>query len=222
MIARNLKKLLVGLTTAALFSAPAIATPWVEVGDAGDTIASAQGTFQPVTSISGSLFGSENGPFAFDLVDIYRISVGAPTFLSITTAPGNAADSINDPVLYLFDSAGMALVMNDDDGINGTQSTIGPLSPIYLPGNYYIAVTFSGAEPLSAAGASLFDAFGSFLAISTDPLASWTGGPLTTNFDVPGVYELALTTIPVPSGLLLLVPGLLGLGAVRRSIRAVR
>ncbi len=222
MIARKLRTLLVGITTAALLSAPALATPWVEVGDAGDTIATAQGTLQPVTSISGSLFGSQNGPFAYDLVDLYKIAVGAPTYLNITTAPGTAPDAINDPVLYLFDSMGMALVMNDDDGVNGTQSTIGALGPIYLPGNYYIAVTFAGVEPLSAAGASLFDVFGSFLAISSDPLSTWGGAPLTTNFDVPGGYQLTLTTIPVPSGLLLLVPGLFGLVAARRSIRAVR
>lgn len=221
MIVNRFKKHLLSLAALALISTPVFAVPWIEVGDAGETLATAQTTSSPATSISGSLYANPNGPGQLDYVDIYRIYVGAPTYLTISTGTGAAADAINDPVLYLFGQDGRGVVMNDDDGVNGSQSSIAPLNATYLPGFYYVAIAFAGLEPLNLAGLSLFDAFGSFGVISSDPLASWTGSPLTTNFDIPGAYTLSLNNVPVPSGLLLLVPGLLGLGAIRRKIRAI-
>jgi hypothetical protein len=217
------KKHFVGVAALALISTPVLAVPWIEVGDAGETVATAQSTTEPVTSISGSLYANPNGPGQLDYVDIYQIAVGAPIYLRISSGTGFALDAINDPVLYLFDQDGRAIVMNDDDGLpgtNGTQSTISPLNATYLPGFYYVAIAFAGLEPLNLAGLSLFDAFGSFGVLSSDPLASWIGAPLSPNVDIPGGYTLTLNTVPVSSGLLLLVPGLLGLGAIRRKISA--
>jgi hypothetical protein len=222
VIVSSIKKKFLTIAALALISSPVAALPWIEMGDAGETIATAQSTTEPVTSISGSLYSNPNGPGQIDLVDIFRIAVGAPSFLRITTGNGLAPNAIDDPVLYLFDQNGVAIVMNDDDGLNGAQSTITPLNSSYLAGIYYIAIAFAGVEPLGTGGTSLFDIFGSFAVNSTDPLASWTGAPLSTNPDLNGSYTLTLKTVPVPSGLLLLMPCLLGLGALRRNIRATR
>jgi hypothetical protein len=221
VILNRFKKHFLSFAALALVSTPVFAVPWIEVGDAGETLATAQTTSSPATSISGSLYANPNGPGQLDYVDIYRIYVGAPAYLTISTGTGAAADAINDPVLYLFGQDGRAIVMNDDDGVNGSQSSIAPLNATYLPGFYFVAIAFAGLEPLNLAGTSVFDAFGGFGVLSSDPLASWTGAPLTTNFDIPGAYTLSLNNVPVPSGLLLLVPGLLGLGAIRRKIRAI-
>jgi hypothetical protein len=220
VIVNCVKKHLLSLAALALVSTPVSAVPWIEVGDAGETIATAQGTSEPVTSISGSLFANPNGPSAIDYVDIYQISVGAPIYLTISTGTGSAMDALNDPVLFLFGQDGRAIVMNDDDGANGSQASISPIDASNPPGIYYIAIAFAGLEPLNLSGQSLFDAFGSFGVLSSDPLDSWLGAPLSTNFDIPGAYTLSLNTVPVSSGLLLLMPGLLGLAAIRRKISA--
>ena len=139
------------------------------------------------------------GPDAFDLVDLYRIKIGSPAKFYATTGDGSDAFLIADPVLYLFDSAGRAVVMNDD--ADGSQSAILGLPMGYGAGFYFPRDLVRRRRSRPTALDPLFDVFGTGGVLSANALGGWQGDPLTPNFDIPGVVRHRPQGVPEPGSL---------------------
>lgn len=157
-------------------SAPAVASPWNEIGDAGSLPASAQTTAGsgPLTSIQGRL--------ATDIdQDVYCIRVTDPAaFQAVLTC---VAFSGND--LWLFDAAGVGVAHND--ACSGGQTNVG--SPLVTTGGlYYLAVSpsaddaLNGALPIwnppSASGQRSPDGPG-----APGPISGWSNAGVVSNFN---------------------------------------
>lgn len=150
---------ILGITVVTVFLAlPSVtrADTWTEVGDAGQTLPSAQYTGavggNPLSMIFGSLGSSGD-------VDVYYINIAVASTFSATTVNALTTTAGLDTQLYLFGSNGAAIYANDDDpGGLSSQSTLpagnllGPLSP----GFYYLAIATSGNEPVNFANTLLF------------------------------------------------------------------
>jgi hypothetical protein len=203
---------------AAGLAAPAFAGPdWVERGDAGSFIATAQITtgIGGIRSLTGELTAAGRG--APDLEDVYIIRIDDPSAFSITLVNANFT-----PALYLFNltQASQALGLL---GVNGTlvsTSTDGTQAQVTEPGLYALAVTYAGNIPQSRTGA-IFN-FTSPTEISgpdgpggINPLESWNptvplvGG--NYDLDVDGVD---FADVPAPGAAMLL--GAAGLLVARR------
>jgi hypothetical protein len=139
-----------GLLVAALVFAvlsvasTAQAQTWVETGDAGDQISTAQVTVGPgqLIQIQGSLASPTDA-------DVYcvRLTVPQPMFAGLI---GFNCASDDSPNAWLFDAAGNGIASNAL--CSGGAKAI--YAPVALPaGNYYVAVSFSGYDPQSAGGA---------------------------------------------------------------------
>ncbi len=210
---RNLGYSLAGIAALAL-SGPASAA-FIEVVDAGDSTSTAASVYG-ANQILGQLNAVPTGPDAFDLVDLFRIKIGTPAKFYATTGDGSDVFLIADPVLYLFDGAGLPVVMNDDT--DGSQSTIMGLPSGYAAGFYFLGIAFAGVEPTDGMSA-LFDVFGTGGVNNPSALGGWQGEPLTPNTDIAALYAIDLMGVPEPGSLLLLSLGLLGAAASRRARR---
>jgi subtilisin-like proprotein convertase family protein len=127
------------------------ANTWYEVanggGDAGNLPSSAQvvvGTASgaPVAQIRGSLDSGSD-------VDMYQIDICDQSLFSASSFPGTSYDT----QLFLFNNAGLGVVMNDDvpEGFPGDatlQSRIGN-SLVLNGGTYYLAISRYDADPAS-------------------------------------------------------------------------
>jgi hypothetical protein len=140
-----------------MLTGAALAGPdWTEVGDAGSFFNSAQapaGTGQ-IRSISGSLGG--RGP-SVDYEDMYIIGVDTPTAFRLEVInPGF------DAQLFVFNitlsGGALGLLANDNADGNTTDplltpvATDGSLAILDLPGDYLVAVTGKGRNPISNGG----------------------------------------------------------------------
>jgi len=220
---------------AAIVAAPGTASAgfvWVESGPdgAGDLLATAQATYDSsynaLDGIQGMLTSMVpvNGNPLYQ-VDLYKIRISDwATFSATTDLAGNGA---LDSALFLLDSSGSGVYMNDDSN-GGMLSTLpagnaaGPLAN----GIYYLAVALGGASALDALGQALFDS-GNFDDVlggnGNGPLASWTTS--FPSFDEsPWSYRIALTgatnsDIPEPGGLALLLAGGIAAWLARRPVR---
>ena len=165
---------------------------WTEVGDAGQTIPTSQGTGFPEGTSLSMIFGSLSFP---NDVDIYRISITTPSTFSATTV--NAVTSALDTQLYLFNFNGTPVYANDDDpGGSSLQSTLpaGNANGPVLTGVFYLAIATTGTEAVNAVNQLIFSPDSPSNTIrtpaNTGGLAGWdtTAGDPST-----GAYEIDLT-----------------------------
>ncbi|HEY4284969.1 MAG TPA: PEP-CTERM sorting domain-containing protein [Chthoniobacterales bacterium] len=178
---------------------------WTEVGDAGQTVPTAQGTGLPEGTSLSTIFGSIGS--AND-VDLYRISIQVPSTFSATTVNALTGTSGLDTQLFLFNFNGKSVYANDDDGASMTLQSTLPASnangPV-LVGTYFLAIATSGNEAVDAVNQLLFSPDSPSTGIRTPngsagALSSWDN-----TFGDPsiGAYEIdltgAFTAVPEPS-----------------------
>jgi hypothetical protein len=179
---------------------------YTEIGDAGQTIGTAQST-GPIGGLAlTQIFGSIG---SIGDADIYIISISNPGAFSATTVNSLTGTSGLDTALFLFNSSGRPVYSNDDDpGGLSLQSTLpagNALGPVSA-GTYYLAISLSGSEPVNFANQLLFATGASTAVLGPNPSAT---GP-EVNFDSSlvdpssaiGAYEIDLTgtqTVPEPS-----------------------
>ncbi len=193
------------------------AQTYIESPDAGQTLATAQFTGvspgNPLTGISGSIATGGDA-------DLFLIFISDPANFFATTVNGSTTI---DTQLFLLTLGGNPIFLNDDaaSGLSlGSTLPAGSLS-LLTPGFYFLGISLSGVDPVTAANQVLFDP-----SISSTGLAGPNPaltGPLGGFFDsgfgnTPGSYLIQLggaqsTAVPEPSTniLILLAVGLIAL-----------
>lgn len=128
----------------------AVLAQWSEgPTDAGEILSQAQRVHEtggaPLDTIEGSLDADD--------ADLYRIHICEPMAFSATTVGGSTVDTR----LYLFALSGVGRAMSDDS-MGTQQSTLGSAFIMELaPGDYYLAVSVKGRDPLDLAGDALWN-----------------------------------------------------------------
>ena len=184
---------IVAIVLSALAPGSLRAQVYLETTDAGATLAAAttaagSGSLQEIDgTISG---GSDVDIFKLRIVDLANFSA---TTVNLTTSM--------DTQLYIFDSAGNALVGNDDATGSSFQSTIptGSLSSVSLGSDvFYLAVSLSGNNPINSSSQLLFATYGANTTVLLTPAASVSPTTLDsfdggTYFAESGAYAINLT-----------------------------
>ena len=193
-----------GLATLALAPAALAGPDWIEIGDAGSGVGTAQVPIRVsgvtfLRSISGNL---ASGYGASDYEDLYVIRVTDAAGFSIAPV---AADF--NPVLYLFNitvnNEALGLIANDDATEESNLPLLVQMSTdstgvqVSTPGDYILAVTGLGRVPVSRTGPMF--SFATPTEISgpdgpggLNPLMGWTGEGET------GQYALMFEDIDYP------------------------
>ncbi len=198
---------------------------WIEDADAGSRINSAQvpAGIGDITTISGNLGGRGASP---DFADMYVIGVDDPgTFrLELSSADFNAQ-------LFIFNitlsGGALGLLANDDEALElmnpvlTSMSTDGSNAVLDLPGDYLIAVSGFGHNPISASG-QIFDIADPTEISGADGPGGllrhtgWEGIGETGSYSI-GMEGTVFPTIPGPGVLAGLGLGLLAAGSRRRA-----
>jgi hypothetical protein len=176
------------------------AQSWAEVGDAGQTIGTAQvpigvGFMSHITGILGSQ------------ADMYLIHIPSGGLFTATT---ETAGTTFDTQLFLFNAAGIGIAMNDDTtGSPPFHSTLsGPLLSSLPAGNYLLAISTFGTEPVSAGGLIFPDVFPGVFGPTGPgggvPLSSWTGGTSAGSYDILMTGGVTSVIPPAPPSVALL------------------
>ncbi len=205
----------------ALATASAQGQSYNEVGDAGQTIGTAQSSGLTVGNSTVSIFGTIASPTD---ADIFSIQINSPMFFSASTVGG----SILDTALFLFNSSGMAIYTNDDASGTSIQSTLPGGSSFTMslaPGLYYIAISLSGNEPINSNGQLLFAPYtggdpssvrGPAAGLNPNTLGNFNG---LTSFAEMGAYRINLSAVPEPSTFALCLAGAAAAGVYLRKRR---
>ncbi len=208
----DMKKVLLAGAAALALSGAAFGDVWVEQGDAGDLIGTAQHTVG-----SGSL-DSISGVHITDDVDLYCIRILDVGRFFATTTGGTSFDT----QMWLFDADGYGVSFDDDDPNGGLQSRLtGQFVP--GPGIYYLGVSRYNRDAVDGSGALLWNSSPFNVERAPDgpgagnPLAGWVnttsaGGEYTIFLGGAGFCE-----VPAPGALALL--GLGGFAAAGRRRR---
>lgn len=181
----------------------------------GDLPASAQSAGSVsagLTRIVGNL-NDAAGASLPNLVDVFGFSLASATRLIIDTFGSAVADT----QLFLFDAAGNGVGWNNDASITPA-NTQSELWATLAAGDYYVAITPFGLDPIDLLGGSLFDTLGN----GGGPLAG--AGALDSWLDFSGAQFFDLQAyninfrVPTPGALplTLLALGLAGAVAARR------
>lgn len=156
---------------------------WNEIGDAGDLVSTAQVTVGTgsLTTINGTL-GSPSD------VDLFCIEVFAPRV--ILTIAALQCVTHQGPNIWVFDANGLGVTTNAT--CSGGSKAVGT-NFMGSAGTYYVAVSYSGVDPFSGAGAIWLPSIGGERAPdgpgAAGVLAGWAGTPVVG----PGnPYQIAL------------------------------
>ena len=155
------------------FAPAAQAQVWNEAGDAGPLVSSAQATVGagPLATINGSLSSPTD-------VDLYCVQLSAVPPASLPLVTLQCAGQM-DPNVWLFDAAGVGVFTNATCA-GGNKTILAPNVSL-LPGTYYVAVSYSGVDPSSAAGAIWLPALPGQRAPdgpgAAGALTAWSGTP---------------------------------------------
>lgn len=204
----SIAKFAVALTLAAV--APIYATTIFASG-AGALPGSAQditGLFP--TEITGTLSNDTQDPLAS--VNMFILDIGEPGIFSVTMV--GLPFGLSDSALFLFDSTGRGVMMNDDQDSLGTTTSalsclpslvsnpcteslpagVGPISP----GIYYLAISRAANYPLSTNG-EIFSPVNTTDVVGPDPanggldpINNWDGGAFTAPNNDDGNYDLLI------------------------------
>lgn len=208
------------LLTAAVLSTAASAhaaflpsSNYVETGDAGQTLATAQnaGAFPGgASTISGTIGTSTDA-------DLYSFTLSVATQLRFVSTSTTGIDTN----IFLFNSTGVALFGNDDSStsIQGAFTT-----NLLAAGTYYFGISLSGNEPVNSNNQLLFTSAqppGSLRTaagnVNPTTLATFNGNTAVAE---TGPYSVAITAVPEPSTTVTALAGVLAsFGLVRRLRR---
>ena len=194
-----------------------VATAQITLDSAINPLSGINGTLNAVNPVLGS---------AFYEVDMYRIGISNFNTFSARSVSSNP----DDTSLFLFNSLGLGVYMNDDTMTDllaflTAGNALGPMSN----GIYYLAVALGGTEAFDDIGVDSFLA-GGFTAIrggnpTAGAIGSWT--PMFNAGTELLDYSILLTGavvagIPEPATIALVLFALAGVAASRRSVHGAR
>lgn len=209
-----------GMATSAL-AAP-VAT-YTEIGDAGQTQATAQGALAggfALTDIFGSL-GSETD------VDLFVVNITSFAAFSATTV-NSGTDSMLDTQIFLMTLSGQAVCLNDNDVADPSffRSTLGAgqCSSASGPGQYLLGISSGFFDAVDINNDLLFTADPTTTAVrgasSTFALAGFVdNGVFPGNLGSYDIQLTGVTALPEPTTMLLVAGALAGCGWSTRRQR---
>jgi hypothetical protein len=184
---------------------PAQSLTYLEVGDTGQLLGTAQAVGGGITTISGAL----GSPFDVDLFGVAFNAAGTITIDGIKTSGSW------DPNLHLFNAAGNPLGANDDSNFTFDSQLVVSISP----GFYYIGICDNNCEATDGGVVRIqSNDFG--VQLANGILGGWSASGNRT-----GAYEIRFSVAteavdtPEPASLALVLTGALALTAARRRRR---
>ncbi len=129
---------------------------YTEIGDAGQTLATAQATGTSsglvLITITGNISGANDA-------DMFLFTITSPMTFSASTVNGS---TLIDTALFLFRSDGTGVYTNDDANGTTLQSVLPAGTNFTMslsPGIYFLGISLSGNEPINSNSQILFAGF---------------------------------------------------------------